>query len=544
MKTIKQLLSLFLVAAMLISLSAVFAEENGASGEDGLVYVSIGDSIASGLGLPDYYDENGTGRHNVEIKGSFPSLVSEGIHADRTEWLANPGYRTNELYVMLSPEEDPYYGDFITYTVMPSMTHIDPNDLPAMIAQTRPIFQNAVQEADVITINLGSNNMMMRLMAALFKIAWGMDMEAMVTGQSNPTGLEGNKHWQKLKELVASAGSEIELMNQVMSLLDSVEQTTGAVDTIVGALKSAQEDFRTYYAKSIERIYELNPDVTVIAVGLYNPLRDSKLFEGGTLSVGKIIDPIMRYMNSYLEFGAPHSSDDNYIYVDAWNAEVIHTLNLDEIDVNDQAFFSKISSYIHPNENGHAYMAEQILDAYYDRSIPFSDVDRSTENFEEIAYCYQQGYLTGITTHTFAPNMNINRGMLAATLYKHAGMPSFKPSNPFKDVSSNSYYSRGIAWLYSQGITAGVNYSLFSPMTNVKTQDLAVMLYNYAKCPKTKTDLSTYSDAKKVSLYARKAMSWAAENDLIDTADGTLHPSKAVTRSELAYALSHFDAME
>lgn len=532
----KSWIALILCVVMLVSMTAVFADNNTANSEGIINYVSFGDSIASGLGLPDYYEADGSPRHNVRIEGSFPALFADSIGASNPAYLANPGFRPNELAMVLC---DDYYGDFITYSVMASMAQLDAAELPAWIAENRPVYQNAVKNADVITINLGSNNVMMRMMVALFKIAWGMDMEAMFTGMdSEPTGLAANECWKKMKSLLESADSEDDLMTNVLALLDTVEQTTGAVDTILSAVNTAVQEFQTYFSKCIDRIYELNEDATIIVVGLYNPLRDSKLFSGGSLSVGKIVDPVIRSMNSYMEFGDSHASDENYIYVDAWNAEIIKTINLDEIDVNDPSFFTKISSYIHPNENGHKYMAEQILDAYNEQTLPFSDVDRYTKEFDSIAYGYHHGYLIGTSAHTFAPNMNISRGMFAATLYAFAGKPSVSVRTTFKDVKSNAYYSRGVAWLYSQGITTGVNYSLFAPLASVRTQEMVQMLYLYAKSPKTKTDLSEYSDAKKVSLYAKKAMTWAAENNIIDVSDGTLDPLKYVTRAELAHALA------
>lgn len=532
-KTMKRWFSLLLVLAMMVSLSAVFADSGTGTAEDSLVYVNIGDSIASGLGLPDYYNEDGSARHHVRIEGSYPAIFSDEIGATETINLANPGYRTNELYMML---DDSYSGDAITSTVIPAMTGLD---MASFTAEMRPKFADAIDRADVITIQVGSNNVMMRMMLALFKIAWGYDMDP-ASADKSIFPAQARACYERIMEALA-AEDESALAAEFLALLEKAGSVAGALDAILVQLDLAMDDFRTYYAKSIAHIQSVNPDAVILAVGLYNPLRDAGLSEDISIPVGHIIDPVLAGMNEYMEFGVPGSDSDNYIYVNEWNAEVIETINLDEIDVNDAAFFDKIKVNIHPNLTGHRYMADQLLDAYYDRTLPFTDVDRSTPYFREIAYCYEHGYMIGTSAHTFAPDMNINRGMFATALYAASGLPRISIRIPFIDVSSDAYYSRSVAWLYSLGLTAGVNYNLFAPLSSIRTQDMVLMLYNYAGSPTVKADLSVYSDSRNVSLYAKKAMAWAVSNSIIDVSDGTLDARSAVSRAELAYAFAHFD---
>ena len=67
------------------------------------------------------------------------------------------------------------------------------------------------------------------------------------------------------------------------------------------------------------------------------------------------------------------------------------------------------------------------------------------------------------------------------------------------------------------------------------------MLYRYAGEPSVSADLSAYTDAVSISLYAEKAVEWCvAEGILTGRTASTLAPQDTATRAECAAMLQRF----
>lgn len=109
----------------------------------------------------------------------------------------------------------------------------------------------------------------------------------------------------------------------------------------------------------------------------------------------------------------------------------------------------------------------------------------------------------------------------------------------FKDIYTTAgerWFSVGMEWAKETGISDGTN-----PDHSITREQLALMLYRYAKAEKTEGDLSEFSDAHDVSAWAAEAMAWAMESGIITGTDnGRLNPSGAATRAEVATMLERF----
>ena len=82
-------------------------------------------------------------------------------------------------------------------------------------------------------------------------------------------------------------------------------------------------------------------------------------------------------------------------------------------------------------------------------------------------------------------------------------------------------------------------------MTSITREQMAQMLYNYAKLKGydiTGTDnLDDFEDGDETSDWAEAAMKWAVANGLIrGRGDGTLDPTGPATRAEVAQILMRF----
>ncbi len=175
---------------------------------------------------------------------------------------------------------------------------------------------------------------------------------------------------------------------------------------------------------------------------------------------------------------------------------------------------------------------------------PFTDIDKHWAK-EDILKTYHAGLLIGITKTTFAPQGKLNRAMFVTVLYRMSGSPTVEANTGFTDVKAGQYYTEAVAWAEEVGITEGTSETTFSPGKDITRQELATMLYRYAKgsgrdVSKTE-DLSTFQDAANVADWAKEAMTWAVGEGLLKGYPGSLlRPRGAATRAEAAVILARY----
>ncbi len=175
----------------------------------------------------------------------------------------------------------------------------------------------------------------------------------------------------------------------------------------------------------------------------------------------------------------------------------------------------------------------------------FSDVDSSSWYFNSILDIYERGLMIGIGSGFFAPNGQVTRGMMVTILFNLSGDNGIY-TNIYADVRHGSWYENQAAWASSKGVVSGVGPNCFAPDNNLTREQLAVMLYNYAKyegydVKANGSDLSGYKDADSISAWAKDAMVWAVGSGII-TGDGTnLYPQGTATRAQVAAIIDRFE---
>lgn len=166
-------------------------------------------------------------------------------------------------------------------------------------------------------------------------------------------------------------------------------------------------------------------------------------------------------------------------------------------------------------------------------------------SYEAIIYALEHGIFGGITATSFGPNKTMTRAMLVTVLYSIEGRPKTEYDLHFTDATSG-YYIPALRWAMKNGLVAGVSETRFAPKSPITRQMLAVILYRYAEYKGTlgtvpaDANLSAFSDADKVSAYARTAMIWATSQKLMTGSNGRLMPRKEATRAEVALILMRF----
>ena len=113
-------------------------------------------------------------------------------------------------------------------------------------------------------------------------------------------------------------------------------------------------------------------------------------------------------------------------------------------------------------------------------------------------------------------------------------------------MKAGKYYSDAVIWAKDEGVVNGITETTFDPNGKITREQLATMLARFSeRCPVSvpeRADLSGYPDADKIHNYAKDALAWANEANLIKgMSDGTLSPRGEATREQFATILKRFD---
>lgn len=177
--------------------------------------------------------------------------------------------------------------------------------------------------------------------------------------------------------------------------------------------------------------------------------------------------------------------------------------------------------------------------------LPFGDVSEKAWYYSAIEYVYEHGLMAGTSATTFEPNATLSRAMVAQILYNLEGQPTVEGESAFTDTNTH-WAATAITWAQKTGVVSGYENNTFRPNKAVTREELAQMLYNYAKYKEynltAKGDLTVFPDGSKVSSWAETAMAWANGNRLINGfEDNTLRPDGDSTRAQAASILMNFD---
>ncbi|ATW27572.1 S-layer homology domain-containing protein [Candidatus Formimonas warabiya] len=173
---------------------------------------------------------------------------------------------------------------------------------------------------------------------------------------------------------------------------------------------------------------------------------------------------------------------------------------------------------------------------------PFTDVKATNWFYGAVEFAVKNGLFNGTTATVFSPNTPMTRTMLVTALYRLEGSPAITGTSGFNDVKDGEWYANAVVWASANGIVTGLGDGLFGVSDNVTREQLATILYNYAKykgCDVTKAaDLKAFTDASGISSWAETATKWAnAEGLVTGVTTKTLVPGGSATRAQVATIL-------
>ncbi|MGM9622561.1 MAG: S-layer homology domain-containing protein, partial [Butyricicoccus porcorum] len=211
------------------------------------------------------------------------------------------------------------------------------------------------------------------------------------------------------------------------------------------------------------------------------------------------------------------------------------------IDIDDDSF--TINTYRTDND-------EAIDDTFTivktdEDAIPFTDVSKDAWYYDAVVNAYQNKLFSGMSETTFGPDITMSRGMFVQVLYSMAGKPEVSGEMAFTDVKTDDWYCDAVKWAEQNGIAAGTGDGKFSPNASVTREQAAALMKKVAekmgKDTSARADLSKYTDANRVSDWAKDAVSWAAASDIMTgTGTTTLSPRSNATRAQVAQIMMRF----
>ena len=532
----KKLISIFISIAIIASISCLSVFAHNVEGKY-KEYTVIGDSIAAGYGLDKRANGDTDISHWERVEDSYYDIVTDEIGCDLNIH-ARDGFTTLTEMVLLDPSfrdsmsaEDQY----VVSSIFANHGEMTDEELAAKQLTAA----QEVKDSDLVTVNLGSNDI---LTSSLYRMAY-------LTSTAEDTA----PVISEFKEMLSEYGS----LGSTMSTIIGLGETLSALD--IAMIKSFMS-FVENYNVLMNTIHELNPGATVLALGLFNPIKGTKL---GDIEINNAVlsSTLVQMANMYIQYLCP--ARQYYEYVDVYDTEVyMLRLSTDE-DGNliSDPDYEADGAVWHPTRTGHAQMAEDILNVLDEINVTtgsadpcssLKDIDKGAWYHDAVDYVLEKGIMTGTSSTTFDPQANLTRAQFVQILYAAAGKPSVSSAADYSDIEAGRYYVNAVNWADSIGIISGYSDGTFRPSNNVTREEMAVILRAYSgyKLGAAKyisdsynktSSISVFNDASSVSKWAEDSVTWATANGLISGyEDNTIRPQEKTTRAEAAQIMKAF----
>ena len=174
---------------------------------------------------------------------------------------------------------------------------------------------------------------------------------------------------------------------------------------------------------------------------------------------------------------------------------------------------------------------------------PYTDVSQDAWYYASVEYVSSNGIMNGYADGTFRPGQQLSRAHLAQLLYNLEGRPQVSAAR-YTDTEDGAWYESAISWATDAGILTGYADGSIRPNAFITRQQLAAMLYRYARYTgrdvSLRADLDGYADAAQISPYALEAMQWANAAGIINGSGEALLPGSTATRAQTAAMLNRF----
>jgi hypothetical protein len=376
-KFIKKSIAVLLIITLMSGLFTCFATKYEKKYEDYGSYVLLGDSVASGWS--DVVEKE---TRFVRVEGSYGAHVADDLGVDVYHPMACIGFRTVDMRYIF---EDNYEADrFLFYSIDEEV-----------MAEKIPEIRKAVAEAGIITLNVGGND-------------WGSYVGWHIYEEMDKFEEKNQKFMDMAYDYLINAGTEADTVESLIDLAALCGALPDIIKVLPQALVTGFRNFVANWNYVVEDIYALNPDVTLVVIGMFdNSVQDQETADKNEaallkLSVGQLI---VDYANKPMAEGAEKYG---YTFIDP---------------------VGTVCEQNHPSAEGHRYIADLILDSLPDANFPYEDISTKAKEYKSIEYMFQHNIMDGISRTKFGYNEPITMKQLADATYNVSGV---------KDIVENS----------------------------------------------------------------------------------------------------------
>lgn len=362
--TIAVILILTLFASLFVSSAADTQKQYFDYGS----YVLLGDSVACGWSDIEERDTSFT-----RVEGSYGAFIADDLGLEYHP-RACIGFRTLEVRYMF---EDDYEGDrFMFYSI--EQDRVD---------REIPTIRKEVAEAGLVTLNVGGND-------------WGSYLGWHVYEEMDKFQDVNEEFFTKAREYLESNGTATDTVTALIDIASLAGCLPQLVQILPGALKEGFNRFVENWDYCIQDIYALNPDVTLVVIGMFDTsLQDESMSK--TALVAEAADPAA--VEAKLSIGQMIVDYANKPMKE--NAEKYGYIFIDPVGT--------LCEKQHPSRAGHRHIADLILAALPDATFPYTDVNVNSANYREIETMYLKQIMPGVSATEFAPDAALTKAALS-----------------------------------------------------------------------------------------------------------------------------------
>ncbi len=304
-----KIISMVMVFAMLFSVSATtisaisweHADHTHENGKDKIHYVSLGDSMANGYCFEGYHQGSsttanydfiagkgvyGTGAYPLQFEAYLENL---GYDVEHTK-LAPSALLAEDLLYLLGVRETEFddgwngYRDYVG---------------DATEEELKEHFQNAIADADIITLGVGNASF------GAFLVQKFTEIIGIMGGESE---IDENLTLENGLALLESEDAKQIVLDVYAEFDAAFAEFSGEVydefhlDAALNLIAYTVASFLVSYEAVVDRIVELNPDVEIILVGLMNTTYGMSITVEGMepIKFGETMDVMFGMLNSYI----------------------------------------------------------------------------------------------------------------------------------------------------------------------------------------------------------------------------------------------------
>ncbi len=392
---------IIMLAANMVVMAAYPYEADADPEAKPLVYVSLGDSMVNGYGMPDYYVEGQYGGFLNSVEDTYPYmladyLVDEGYKVDFRQ-MAVCGLRSLDLRFLMDSN---FGGDAVTPTIIDNnlagplaKLKIELGDDSLTIEDLRKYYADSVAAADLIT----------------YDFHYDLAKSILNTFEDINNGRVANYDYTAFYKEGLSEFYSADSMDMLNSARDFVkghlskilnkygfEPTSSEIETMAEEIIYGMVSYCNSFDRNVEYILTANPKAKILVMDAYSIHTDVDVsYKGVKFSLNDMEDAIMGFCTAYTKYLSPYSLMVYHVDVDN-SPRLFYSTALKEPDLDQM---SAILMHLIFEDADSLPVNESVYKFPVDKYPAYIDAD-AVDLYDELD---KGGKLTDLLSYVFYP---------------------------------------------------------------------------------------------------------------------------------------------